>query len=164
MIELISGKIVTRIKNADPDIKTSHEVLNYALILLIGKYMIISGIIIVGIITGSLFNSIVSYMSFAALRKYTGGKHMSSMSLCVVVSITILSLAPHIHFNDYTGIVINVISLILVLVYAPSNIPFDPFTSKLFGSVLIGLNIFANYDVVTFNFFIQAITLIKIRR
>jgi accessory gene regulator B len=171
MIQEISMRLALRLKNAVPDHPRSAEVLKYGISFVINTFSIIALSLIISIFTGRTAEVGAALISYALLRQVSGGLHLKSGMLCIIVStagITALSLVQL--EQSYLWAVTSV-SLVLALIYAPSRIEkqtkiparFYPML-KLLSMLIIASNFLFNSSVLAAAFFVQCLTLIRGRR
>ncbi|WP_342414572.1 accessory gene regulator B family protein [Paenibacillus sp. FSL R10-2782] len=166
-LDTIALDIATHIKTVVPDHPASIAVLKHGIAVVINTVSIIVLTIGLSFITGKVQETILAMISFSILRQVVGGIHLRSNVVCIVVSTALLTALSFVNLN-YNGIVItSVLSIILVLVYAPSRI--DGKTRipkrhypllKIFGVFIITLNLWLAISVVAASFFVQSLTLI----
>lgn len=120
-------------------------------------------------LSDTIFQSI---QAFGTLRVLTGGYHIKSGDLCVLVSVLMFITISFIDVNNAFFIVISILSFLLVLTYAPSNIPkqakyFVKYSKPLkiiaLSVILYDIFILKSY-VVSIAFFAQSLTLISNKR
>lgn len=166
IIESISSKVASVIKNANPEQTASFEVMKYALDVLINLFAVVFLTLLVGWITESLFETALTLISFIGLRMTSGGYHLKSLDLCVVASIALLSILPHIPVPDPMLWFLNIISFILVIWLAPTNLKDTRYTDrakpvmKFFASAIVLSNFFVFSPQLALSFFSQSILLL----
>ncbi|KZE79346.1 hypothetical protein AV654_17915 [Paenibacillus elgii] len=159
-IEIAAGKLAHLSKKWNPDITADVEDIRYGVALRLNYYLVILGCLIIGLATQKIMETIISMISFILLRRFTGGLHMPTLTLCFVISVGLLSGIPHIFLGKVASIAFNVLSLILVLLFSERRQ-----RHNLMGaSMLIGSNLILNSEAVSLSFFAQSLLLIHFKR
>ncbi|MBT2759909.1 accessory gene regulator B family protein [Paenibacillus sp. ISL-20] len=161
--------ISSKMKSKYPLELPERDVLEYALKFIITNVIPIITIILYGIVSDNLINILLSLGAFSLLRMFSGGYHIKSPELCIVTSIAlIISLGQFGYLMADYIVLMNIISLILVIIYAPSNIrkqtlipeKYDMIL-KLISCVIILINIYINNTYVSISILAQSILLIR---
>lgn len=135
LIDQLSEKISNKLDGFE--YMPKKDVINYSTNFLLTNILTIVLLIVGGLVFNNLENVIIASVSFAVLRRFAGGYHIKSSDICVFVSVTsmilIASFAPLlINFrNIMTGI-----SVISILVFAPSNIEHSSRLDKKYYPIL----------------------------
>ena len=84
--------------------------------------------LIIGFFNNHLFETILFVWSFTSLRKRTGGFHLKSAFLCLIMSSLIVLLLPqflsYIYLlNKYTVVLLLTVCCFVICVYSPVNHP-----------------------------------------
>lgn len=170
LIENLSLKLATAIKNANPNnIKTSIEVMQFALISLIGHLITFSISLSISALLGTLFESIAVIIAFMTLRWFSGGFHFRSPELCAIVGIVGVIIIPFINVSSEISLVMMIISMILILIFAPNgenysrifDIKHKPLL-KTVSLILVSSNFLWSKDYLTISFFLQSISFIPL--
>lgn len=169
MITWLAGKIANYLSKHN-DNSVSKEILSYSLILIINtlSVFVLSSAIYVTF-WGKFYDIIVTMASFGLLRSISGGYHLKSGLLCIIVSSTLmLGIAYTSQFiRDYITI-LSLISIFLILLFAPSkienqtNIPKKYYgILKILSASLVLINdVFINDSAIALSFFVQSLSLI----
>lgn len=167
MIELIAGRMAEGIKQRAPEHPVSIAVLKHSLAVLINTFSIITLTVVIALITNKLSETIIVMISFALLRMVSGGMHLKSGTLCVVVSTALIVGLSFMGFSDKTTLFINIMSLILAILFAPTDIQKQSRIPKKYYPVLkllsismISINFLLASSYVAVAFFAQALLLI----
>ena len=168
MIEAISLRVASGIKSRVPEHPASVAVLQYAVKLFINTFSIIAFTLLVGALTGRLMETAVAMGAFAILRQVSGGYHLKSSVLCIVLSTLAFTLLSYADFNTVTTQVMNGAAFLLALIYAPSRIekqtriPVRYFKYlKLIALGIITVSFFIDYSVLAAALLVQAMTLVR---
>ena len=171
MIDILSLKIATVIKQAAPDSPQSVEVLKYALCAILNAVFIICLSLLIGVFTGKIMGVIMVLIGFAVLRQTSGGYHLDSGTWCIIVSTAGVTLVSFAEFGQFASHWITTVALILALLFAPSRIekqtriPTKYFPMlKLLSILIISMNYALQLPVLSAAFLVQGLTLIRIRR
>lgn len=161
IVETIAYKVTILFKNAYPESVKDEEKLYIWLSFKISEIMIISLTMIIGIFTEAFVNSILSLTSFWTLRKITGGFHMKSLTACVLVSTTLLSVTPHVQFSDKIGWALTIFSIILIILFSENKIKYRyNHLNVIFAIIMVLISAFIHLDVLIVTFFSQSVLLI----
>lgn len=170
MIEAVALKIAHRIKSVVPEHPVSINVLNYSISVMINGLLIFSISLLISLFTGRTPEMIGILIFFPLLRQLSGGYHLKSGIKCTVISISLFTLISFITLDDPYVTVLNCISLVLVLLYAPSRIErqsripkkYYPLL-KIISSLLVASNFLIGSTIIAMSFFLQSLSLIHKR-
>lgn len=170
MIESLAARMAEGIKRRAPDHPASVAVLKHSLAILINSLAIISFSLIAGVITGHIKETVTILIAFALLRMVSGGLHLKSGSMCVLVTTSLFVLLSLVKISDGLGIVLNSISLILVILFAPTDIKkqsripekYYPLLKFLSAAMIIS-SFWIDFSTITACFFVQSLMLIPRR-
>ncbi|QGQ94968.1 hypothetical protein EHS13_08775 [Paenibacillus psychroresistens] len=170
MIENISLRLATIIKNANEENTASIDVMKYGLLILINGIIISVLSILLGFLFGKPTETLITMISFVMLRMVSGGYHFKTANQCIIISIILMITLPFIPINDKIEGVLIIVSFVIVLIKAPSSIEkqsripkqYYPLL-KLIAALLIVTCYFIGSDTITKAFFIQSLLLIKIK-
>ena len=136
VVELLSQKIVDWIGVHDRIEPEKEELYKYSALIAIQSAINISATLLLGFIFDAFFENICFFISFKILRKYSGGLHSSKFSTCFIISIVsniaILIAIKMFEFypNYYLAIIIEVVSFLIVITFAPITNKNKPITEK----------------------------------
>ncbi|MCR8981597.1 accessory gene regulator ArgB-like protein [Brevibacillus laterosporus] len=171
MIDIIAKKIAIAIKRANPNETASIEVLQYALVILIGSFVTIFISLSIGVATDKFKETALVLFSFALLRFFSGGYHFSTSMQCSMTTIIFSILLPHIPISNTVSMILLYVSIIVTAVYAPSGIerqsriPKKYYPAlKIISILIVSSNLIIGSPLITKAFFLQALTLILGRR
>ncbi|QJD85935.1 accessory gene regulator ArgB-like protein [Cohnella herbarum] len=169
MIEPLSLKLATKLKEANPEHPASLEVLKFSIAAVIN----VIGTIILALSLSFVLNHIagtaLALISFAALRAISGGYHLNSSMACMLITSITANLIPYINLSTTLNIGLTIFCLLLALLYAPSNIEnqsriprrYYPLL-KVVSAILIASNFFIQSDIIAISFLLQVLSLIRI--
>ncbi|MED1800640.1 accessory gene regulator ArgB-like protein [Brevibacillus porteri] len=171
MIESLAEKIAIAMKSVNSDQTASIPTLKFGLIIVINGFLIVLVSMVLGSLTGKAMETAVTIIAFVVLRLTSGGIHLHSSTACTVVSIGTMSVLPHIAISDKVNVILLVVAALLVLIFAPSRIEghsnidkkYYP-TLKWISIAIVSINFFLLSPTVSKAFFVQAMSLIHIRR
>ncbi len=171
MIDSIALKLAEAIKRTEPSKTASIEVMKFSLIVVIHTAITFLIIVFVGALTHSLASTAVGLLAFIILRFVSGGLHLKKAIHCSIVSVIIITIAPHVSLTKELIIVITLVSLIIVFIFAPANIEnhariptnFFPLL-KAISVMIVFSNFFILSSTIALVYFMQAITLTPYRR
>lgn len=122
MVTAIANSIAEYIKKQNPEQTASVQVMRFALEGLINSTIILFIIIIFGIIMGNLEDCLLASVFFMGLRFVSGGYHFRSSLQCTLVSSCIVIFAAMFSLSESLIFVTTFISILILSVFAPSNI------------------------------------------
>lgn len=171
LIEAIANRIAVKLKEANPEETASVDVMKYALFGLIHNTLTFATALIVGLLLGHLVDTLVAAISFMTLRFVSGGYHFKTPLSCLVFSSLIFVVIPFVQVPEMWLYVINSLSLLLALIFAPSNIrehirvpeKYWPLF-KVISVIIVGANYFFLNPIITLALFVQSITLITLKK
>lgn len=168
MITKLSGYLANSIRNGNPN-ASSFVVLRYALNAIINAIIIISFVLVIGLITGKFYESILAVLAFPVLRYFSGGMHLKSSTICNIISTIIILICVYMPISYwYNGIVLNIVSLILLVIFAPSGIKQSKMKKenykylKLVALLIVGSNFVFQSPMLSLAFFAQSVTTIPV--
>jgi accessory gene regulator B len=169
-VDYIASYWANSIRNNNPD-ASSFAVLYFSIFTFTNYAIIILLIIVVAILTGDILEAGIALISFPILRYFSGGIHLESSTKCVAISVFIVFVCIYMPVSYwYTGIVLNIVSAVLLALFAPSGIKQSRIKKeqypllKLIAVVIVGSNFFFHSPVLSMAFFAQSITTIPIFR
>ncbi|OXS53827.1 hypothetical protein B1A99_28430 [Cohnella sp. CIP 111063] len=171
MIESLALRIAESIKRADPDNTASVAVMKFSLEGIIQTLLTVLFIGTVGVITGTLGMTMLGALAFVILRFFSGGLHLRKAMHCSLLSTILLSIAPHISLNASWTVYFICINLVIIMIFAPSNIEgharipkkYFPLL-KLISLLIIGVNFFFLSSTIAIAHFFQAVSTISLKR
>lgn len=119
LAELYATKMVAE-KIIDMDDKECYV---YGLELLLSKIIVLSIILVIALITGTIIESVIFTFFYLFIRQYSGGYHCKTAEICMMVSVFIYLLfltiiRLNVLINSFM-IAISVISYFIILLYSP---------------------------------------------
>ncbi|ASA20977.1 accessory gene regulator ArgB-like protein [Paenibacillus donghaensis] len=170
MIEFLANKTATAIKKQAPDHPASIAVLKYSLAMIINVTSIILFTYLISLWTGKTKEVLIIMFGFALLRQVSGGKHLKSGEACVIITTSLFTILSFFEVSQIYVVVINLISLLLVMMFAPSRIekqsriPKRHYPKlKYISAFLVLLSLIIQSPVLSISFFVQSVTLISRR-
>ncbi len=167
MISIVSEKIAKRIKSVVPEHPRSEKVLAYSISFLLTNLSVIVLSLLISLFTGKFLETVIVLISFALLRNISGGFHLETAWLCIILSTTIVTIIAFSNFGYFYIIVLTSISLILTMIYSPrierqTRIPKKYYpVLKILSMVIILISSLLGTPLVTSAFFVQSVTLIR---
>lgn len=169
-IDSFAEGMARRIKKINSEETASIEVMKYGLLIFINFASIVTTSILISLIIGTFPETILVLFSFAILRALTGGYHLKSSASCIVVSTLIITVITLIPLNHSFFLLFNLLSILLILCFAPfgienqSNVPkrYYPLL-KWVSIVLVASNFLIKSDVLAVCFLAQSIMLIHLK-
>ncbi len=170
MIDHLAQRAAEYIKSRSPEHPASIPVLRHALAIIINMVMIIVLTVVVTAAIGTLDRAIVMMITFVILRQITGGYHLRSGIWCVVVSTSLFVGLTLIHVSETTILIMTMISILLILWFAPSRIEkqsripvkYYP-VLKVLGAVIVAINLLIGSEAIGLAVLAQSLLLIRLR-
>ncbi|MFE4569994.1 accessory gene regulator B family protein [Paenibacillus chitinolyticus] len=153
MILNASAVIARKIKEWNPEETIDEERMTYALALQINKYGVIFISLLAGLFLGSVVQCIIAMVSFALLRRFTGGYHFRSLTMCTLMTAAIIVFSSKLPINNLYTVLLNIVSSLLVLRF--SNRRIMPAT------LIISVNFIFLNPAAALAFFSQSLLLIS---
>lgn len=171
MLDNFAHTLATHYKSNYPEFLTKNlKIYEYGLKILLNIVAIIIFTTITSLVLGTFINSIIVLISIAILRLFSGGAHVKSNDLCVLISTSLILIIPFIHtwlgfmgFNNYA--IVNIISFLLVSLFAPRSETRYTIQFKLVSIGIVLSNcLLIQSEIISLALFIQAISIIPFRR
>jgi accessory gene regulator B len=170
MIEHLAEKMAIFIRKQNDGI-VSVSVMKFALTIILDLVCIISIVLGIGLVTHKVEDAFLALSGFALLRFFSGGIHVKSSLNCVIISVTLLSVIIFFPFPDEYSTTFQIISTLLVIIFAPSHIENHIRIKKnhvpILRLVSIGIiisNFYLDSSILTKCFFVQSLSLIEIKK
>lgn len=170
MIESIAYKIAVGMKRIAPEHPSSVGILKHGLALVINAHCIVFLTLLISLFTGRTSEALVILQAFAILRQLTGGIHLETGMGCIAVSTTLLTVLSLISIDNPMIIELCTgISLLLIIIFAPSNMEESRVPKKYFpymklaALMMVGLNFVFMSTPMAVACLGQSLTLIKLR-
>ncbi|ETT45255.1 hypothetical protein C162_22003 [Paenibacillus sp. FSL R7-269] len=171
MIDKLAQNTALSIKKVVPHHPASVPVLKYALEAVYNTIFIIFFSLAIGVMTGRAIEVAGVLISFATLRQITGGIHLRSNTLCVLISTAGSTALSFVQFGTTTIYIVSAIAGVLTLIYAPSRLnqhsryPKRYYPAlKVAGVGLIALTLLFPSAPIAASILIQSCTLINQRK
>lgn len=144
------------------------DIMRYSLRLIITNILTIALIVFIGIIMKNLSNILIAAFSFSLLRSFSGGYHIKRPETCIIVSALMVgAIGTYSHLFTQSIIYIGIITIILTLTLAPTNIKHHSlldekyhYIFKIVAVLIVISGLFLNNIVVQISFLIQGLTLL----
>lgn len=167
MIDAWAEKLAFTFKNINPEETASVPVMKFALTILLNYSISTFVSLTIGLLSGQFLNTVIAAASFMLIRIISGGFHFRSAELCLLTTISVISISPHIHHTENSMIALNMICFLIFSLFSPSNIkgytriPEKYFPAlKILSLLMIGVNFMFFSPTVTTILTIQAILLL----
>lgn len=166
ILEELSRLIAVKIKKLDPEGPGSLEVLTYGIGLKLNLYTGILLTVLLGALISDVLHSLLALAAFMALRKFSGGFHLP-ITICTLVTGLGAALIPLIRLNQGQVIILTLLSVLLVLLFAPNNyedinqVEFNTWSKWISAAIALS-NLFIQSSVVASAFILQCLLLLPI--
>jgi accessory gene regulator B len=156
--------------NRNVDNSSSVAVLRMSLITIINFIIVAAAVLMICLFTGKLAEGVIALLCSPLLRYFSGGVHLKSSNACNIVSIIIFLLAAHIQTSFlFTGLTLTIITILLLLLYAPQGIlnvsrldaKYYPIL-KLIAIGIVASNFYFQSPLLSSVFFLQSLTIVPI--
>ncbi|MGK5512081.1 accessory gene regulator B family protein [Brevibacillus formosus] len=158
------------IKAANPEETSSVEAMQYPIAMTMNLLGVVLGCLVIGVMTGKLSETLTAFISFALLRRFSGGYHAKSLTVCVIISVAIFTVIPFIPLNATALWTIKSISCLLVLFLSPANCAQNEIRDsvkkwfRIISILLVIAHLFTDSTIIILSFFVQALLLVDVRR
>ncbi|MCC3381057.1 accessory gene regulator ArgB-like protein [Paenibacillus farraposensis] len=165
MLERLSRRIANELKRVDPDGPGSVEVLAYAIGIKLNWYSGLILTILFGWLLGDVINALLAFFSFVVLRKFSGGLHFRSLTVCAIFSAALFAAIPLIHLGHDGMLLLTAISTAIVLCMAPRKSKdlnpsgLDPYL-KWISIAIVLTNFIIQSPIIALSFTAQAVLLL----
>lgn len=167
MIESIANRLAAEIKRQVPEHPASQAVLRHSLAMVLNVGFIVIFSFVLSLWTGYTKEVGLIMLSFALLRQVSGGIHLKSGISCVIVTTSLFTALSFFHADLLYLQMMNTISLLLILRYAPSRIekqsriPKHHYPKlKAIAAAFVLVNFFLQSPIIAVTFLVQSLTLI----
>lgn len=169
MIDALSSKVAHSIKQANPDHPASFNVLKFAVAGVINVVGTIIIALVAALFLGHVWPTVLALASFAMLRSVSGGYHLNSSSLCMLITAAAANIIPYIVLPQPAILTMTLVSMLLAFLYAPTNIEkssripsrYYP-VLKAVAVLLVSTNLFIHSSVIAICFLLQCLLLVKV--
>jgi accessory gene regulator B len=156
MIDALASSLAGRLNQYTQNNNINTDVVRYRIAEMLHLIIIFSVSIIISLFTGKTFEVLVALISFALLRKLSGGFHLKTLEGCELFTITMVTVITLIHSNHI--MLINLVSIILLFVFSRKILSY-----KVISILLVSSNFFIHSEIVAISFLAQALTLINLK-
>ncbi|MCM3141634.1 accessory gene regulator B family protein [Brevibacillus sp. MER 51] len=170
MIEKAAERMAKAIKAANPEETSSVKAMQYPIAMTINLLGVVLGCLIIGVMTGRLSETFTAFISFALLRRFSGGYHAHSLTVCVIISVLIFTVIPFVPLTTTAQWILKSISCLLVLFLSPANCEENEIRDsikkyfRIISILLVVAHLFTDSTIIILSFFVQALLLIDARR
>jgi accessory gene regulator B len=168
IIENVADRLAVVIKKSNPEKTASVAVLKYGLIIFLNFMTTVGLALIIGLIIGNIGEVAIALIAFLILRTFSGGVHFNTALQCTIVSSLVIVTTTLPNLSPIGILIANIISCILILVYAPSrlekqsNFPKKYYPAlKLLSLLIVSANFLVQSEVLSLVFLVQSISLIR---
>ncbi|CAI6023956.1 Accessory gene regulator protein B [Paenibacillus sp. JJ-100] len=167
MIEVAAGRIARHIKSVVPNHPVPEDSMRHSLIIILNFVSVVVLTVLAGLATGRLDEAVMLLKCFAFLRLFSGGLHLqTSMGCAIITAGTATALSMLSIGTGFSG-TLTVISMLIMLIYAPSGIEnqtriperFYP-ALKVISFLVVASNLWFGSSMAAIAFFVQALTLV----
>lgn len=144
--------------------RTSVAVLRYAINDLLNYLVFYCSVVLLGVITGRILDSLIAPIAFSIIKRFSGGIHLTTDTRCTIASALMVIFAIYTPISYwYNGFILNLISLIFLAIFAPSGSHAPRELHSRFRIIAVSLvlvNFLISNSLLSKVFFIQALTTI----
>ncbi|MNM89951.1 putative regulator protein [compost metagenome] len=164
-LEALSKHLSSRIKQSDPEGPVSLEILEYELGIRLNFIATVLLTVLAGWITGDLWDVSLAMFSFLVVRRFSGGVHMKSLTLCAVVSATIFVSISFISLEHDQIRLLTLLSAAVFLIYSPNILeelnpsPLTPYM-KIISLTLVLSNLIFQSSAIALACAVQALLIL----
>lgn len=167
MIENAAGRIARHIKSVVPNHPVHEDDMRHTLIVILNTAAVVLFTIIGAMFTGRGSEVIMLLKCFALLRLVSGGLHLESSIGCALVTSGAATALSMVSINSTWTMVLTLISMVIVLHYAPSGIEHQTRIPERFYPLLtvisfliVASNLWFGSSWAAIAFFVQSMTLV----
>lgn len=156
--------------NKNVENSSSVAVLKMSLITIINFLIVTFVVLLACLFTGKFTAGLIAVLLTPFLRYFCGGIHMKSAQLCNIISIILILLAVYLPIQyTYTGLSLTILSVIILLLYAPQGIKnvsrlevkYYPIL-KLISVLIVATNFYFQSPLLAAVFFMQCLTILPL--
>ncbi|MBD8839409.1 accessory gene regulator B family protein [Paenibacillus sp. CFBP 13594] len=171
MIDEFSTRLSVRLVEKYPKEMPSLGITRYGIKFIISNVLPMLILLIIGLMFNLVSEIFICLISFSSLRMVSGGYHAKEPEICLLISTVTIVLIAKLGYimSDYT-MLLSLVSLILVLIYAPSNIEnqtkilVEHFKYlKMISVLIIAIGFLTNNYLVISSLFVQSSLLIRLK-
>ncbi|MNH75614.1 putative regulator protein [compost metagenome] len=176
MIDSLCLNLATKLKEAFPNEMPSISKMKYSLKFLMANILPLLLILLSSAMLNYFYEAMFVVLGFCGLRVVSGGKHLENADVCVVVSTlfiaTVIFVSHLLSGSSYLSellLSMNLISLLLVSIFAPSDI--SGFTKikeenfkylKIISLIIVIVAMLSKNIYLSFPIFLQSLSLVRI--
>lgn len=166
ILESLSRRIATKIKEADPEGPGSVAVLEYGIGLKLNLYAGVLLTLLFGWIISDMMHSMLALLSFMAYRKFSGGFHLP-ITVCSLVTGLGAAILPVIPLNQGAVFTLTLLSVFIALAFAPNNyeelynVKYDSW-SKIISVLIVSANFLWGSSILALSFAIQSLLILPV--
>jgi accessory gene regulator B len=159
---------ITEFIHANSKEPSSKAVIRYGTIVGMNYLLFAFIVLTITTFTDHLIEGLISIFAFPILRYFSGGLHLKSMELCSIITASLVLLAVYIPSNPFWIYTLTLISVIILLFTAPSNIkrsripPHQYPYLKLIACGIVCTNLLIHSSLLSITFLMQALTTLPI--
>ncbi|WP_420707422.1 accessory gene regulator ArgB-like protein [Paenibacillus sp. 1001270B_150601_E10] len=166
MLDTLSNHLARKLKRNNPDVDL--ELIEYGIAMKLNWYGVIFLTTILGLMLHQLLESLFALFCLTLLRRYSGGIHFKSLTICMFMTSITCTIIPLISLSKWMILILNVCSLILTLFRAPNwfeelaiEKPYKRY--KFISLVIVAMNFLFHSSIMAIAFFIQTLTLLPLK-
>ncbi|SDS57906.1 accessory gene regulator B [Paenibacillaceae bacterium GAS479] len=172
MLEQLSIICAQKIKQKHTHPEAANvTIMAYALGVYFNFFATLLLIMLVGWATNELINTILVMLLFNVIRFFSGGYHFKSLDVCVVISVVLFSIVPHLSLSTIGISFLTLSSALIFLWRAPAytsdttrlNPRFHPYF-KVIAALLALINVQFQSELYAWVLLLQAFTLLFVTK
>ncbi|MNB98929.1 Accessory protein regulator B [compost metagenome] len=152
MIEYAAQKLSRRINSIVPEANVN--IMAYEIARQINFYSIIVLTILIGTLTGKIFESILAMTGCATLRRLSGGRHLS-LTACTVFSVSLFTISPILPITHANMLLLTCLTILILLIYSKKGAKI-----KFFSIALVSANFLILSPALAVVYTVQAVSII----
>lgn len=159
---MASSRLAKQLKRYDENDEYDIEVLEWQIGIYLNYLFTFLFTLLLGLILNNLIEAFLSMISFIAIRKFSGGVHLKSLTLCAIVSAGLFSSLPFIHIGTATMMFINIFNCIVFILMSPNIFEnlnpslLDPYR-KFVSILIVSSNLLIGSELLALTFFAQGL-------
>jgi accessory gene regulator B len=158
--------IAKSIRRNNPN-AASEEVLKYPLIVILNTLSVIIIVLLISLVTSHIPEALAVLFFYPVLKYFSGGFHLKTSLTCIMYSSIVTLIIAHISFEyQKAGFIMNIISILILIIYAPTGKDktsgLDPKyypVLKIIAILLVASNFLMQSSLLSLTFFLQTLTI-----
>ncbi|MFW5436234.1 accessory gene regulator B family protein [Paenibacillus apiarius] len=139
--------------------------LEYGIAMKLNMYGIFILTVVFGVIFKQLFESVLALIALGSIRRFSGGVHFSSLTVCMLITSLFCIVVPMVTLSKLTVVILTLLAMMIYLLRAPFW--FEEMTEqkndtlyKIVSLLLVSSNFIIQSSALAIIFFVQSLTIL----